>query len=286
MRLTEYFKLIRVQQWYKNLLIFLPIVFVGELTQINLLWLCFLGFISLSLVSSANYIINDIIDLKKDRFHPEKKNRPIASKRVSVAEGVVLAIILLCLSILLAYKLSFYFLLCIIALLVLTFLYTVYLKNEVFMDILLISINFVIRAVAGTFIINVSISPWLILCTFFLSVFLSVGKRHADVSFLGKEGEKYKQVLKFYSKELTNSLLIIATTLLVTSYAFYSFFSEHRYILFTLPFALYVIFRYLQLIYSNSPIARHPEHVFKDLRMMLGVAGWTILIVIFIYVKV
>ncbi len=283
MGLIDFFRLLRPGQWYKNFLIFLPILFSGNLFAIEFLLLTIVGFFALCFVSSGNYIINDIIDIRKDKLHPEKKKRPLVSGKIRIWQAVVLFVFLLTAGIVLAGILNEYFFLSVLALFILTSGYSLFLKNEAFLDIIIIGINFVIRASSGAFIIDVKISPWLIIGVFFLSLFLSAGKRRADSSFLGKKALFHKNSLKIYSNEITNALMIIATTLLILSYTFYSFLSEHSYLIFTLPFALYLIFRYFSLVYAGSIIARHPEKVFKDWRMMIGLFLWIIVTLIILY---
>ncbi|MEK6816348.1 MAG: UbiA prenyltransferase family protein, partial [Nanoarchaeota archaeon] len=179
--LRKYLSLIRISQWYKNLLIFLPLIFAGQMYNIESLLITFFGFASLCLISSASYIINDIIDRKKDQAHPEKRYRMIASGRIKPSAGFIISILLLATGIGIASNLTKNFLYASAALFLLTMLYTLYLKREPFADIITIAVNFVIRAVAGALAINVRISPWLILCTFFLSLLISIGKRKADL---------------------------------------------------------------------------------------------------------
>jgi len=273
---TKYVQLIRVRQWYKNLLVFLAIFFSGNLLNISNIYLTILAFFSLSFISSVGYIINDFADLKKDKLHPEKKNRPLAASTVKKPAAIILAILLFIVSICLAFSLGEFFLYSVLALFVLTQIYTFFLKRIIFADILTIASLFVIRAISGAVVIDVRISPWLILCPFFLSLFLSVGKRHADLHLMkGKAGETRK-VLQEYNLKLTNSLMVISTTLLVISYALYSFLSEHPNLLYTLPFALFTIFRFYYLISSGSIIARHPEKVLRDKQMIIGIILWVL----------
>ena len=128
------------------------------------------------------------------------------------------------------------------------------------------------------------ISPWLILCPFFLSLFLSIGKRHADLNLLKDKAQKTRKVLREYNHGLTSSLMTISTTLLIISYALYCFLSIHPNLLYTLPFALFVIFRYLYLINKGSIIARHPEKIVKDSEMLTGVFLWIIITIVLLYV--
>src|SRR3989338_1842583 len=179
--IIDYLSMCRANQWYKNLVIFLTVIFVNWSALTGKIPLLLLGFASLSLVSSSNYIINDLVDLKNDKHHPEKKSRSIASGKVKPTYAGIIAAVLAIAASSIAYSISLNFLYCVLLLFAITQIYSFLLKHEVFVDILLISSNFVIRAASGAIILGVFISPWLILCTFFLAMFLSVGKRHADL---------------------------------------------------------------------------------------------------------
>lgn len=283
MNIVDYVKVIRPQQWYKNLLVFLPLVFVGKLFDVTLLWVTALGFISLCLCSSSNYIINDIVDRKKDRAHPEKRRRPIAAGKVPVWSALIIALVLLVLGLRLAWVLDREFFFTAVFLVALTQLYSFVLKKVAFADILTVAINFVARAGSGAFLLNVVISPWLVLCTFFFALFLLAGKRYADLIFLGSKAAEHKETLRVYTKEVANAFMIIATALLVASYSAYALLSQRHGLAFSLPFALFVIFRYFSLIYLGSPIARHPERVFTDWKMIVGMALWGISVLIALY---
>ncbi len=273
-----YLRLFRVHQWYKNLVIFLPIIFVGHFFNNNELFLSSLGFLALSLVSSANYTINDIRDVRKDRHHPEKKKRPIAAGKISKREGIISALILLIFSLLLASYINSIFVFFVIGLFVVTQLYTFFLKHILFADVLTIAGLFVVRAVSGAYIIDVWVSPWLIICPFFLALFLVVGKRHAEILYGNN-----KIISPGYTKNITSLLMMVSTTALIMSYALYSF-SNYQWLLMTIPFALYVIFRFVHLIFSGSIIARQPSFVFRDIPLVVGVVLWIILTFLVIYV--
>ena len=282
--IRNYLSLMRTYQWYKNLVIFIPIFFLGLFFDFNSLFLTILGFFSLILVSSSNYIINDILDIKKDKFHPEKRNRPLPSNKVSLQEAFILAVILLILSLYIAYLLSPYFTIAIASLFIFTSLYSLYLKDEPFLDIILIGIFFVIRAISGTFIFNATISPWLVICTFFLSLFLSTSKRKADLESLKERAVFHKPVLKFYNSKLTDSLLVIITTSLLLAYTLYTFSDRiSNYAIITLPVALYLVFHYLWLAYQGSKVARNPHLIFKDARFLFAFLLWVLLLGVVIY---
>ncbi len=283
MGFIDYIKLIRIRQWYKNLVIFLPIFFLENIFNTDWLIPTLLGFLSLCFVSSGNYVLNDIIDLKKDRLHPEKRNRPLASGKVHLGSAIFLAAFLLVLSFLVAGYLSRLFLIVVLGMFLLTQLYSLFLKNILFADLLTISALFVIRAISGAFIIDVTISPWLILCPFFLALFLAVGKRHADLLLLKGKASQTRKVLKDYTLTVTNHMLVISTTSLIISYALYSFLSDHKGLIYTLPFALFVVLRYFYLIDTGSEIARHPEKAVKDLPMVIGSFILVLLVFLIIY---
>lgn len=274
--LSKYIRILRPEQWYKNFLVFLAIIYSFNLFDFNKFIATFFGFVALSSLSSANYLFNDIIDKKSDSKNPLKKSRPIASGRISIHVGYVLLLILLAMGLIISLILDYKFFLTMAAFIIISSAYTLFLKKEIFVDILVIAVNFVIRAVSGALIINVHVSPWLILCPFFLSLFISIGKRRAEISTLGKNAPIYRNTLSYYTEEITNSLMIITTTALVISYTFYTLSVDNR-LLFTLPFVLYGIFRYFYFIYTKPIIAANPELVFRDARFMLSLVFWLVI---------
>ena len=284
--MNPFIKLLRPHQWYKNLVIFLVIVFSGNLFDINLLLLTILGFISLVMISSVNYIINDIIDIKKDKHHPEKCLRPLASGKVKIWQVSIIAFVLFLGSILIASKLSDFFLYSVLFLFVFTQIYSLLLKNEAFADVLSISVNFIVRASAGAFIIKAYISPWLILVVFFLSLFLTLGKRKSDLIFLKENAANHKASLKNYSKQIIDILMTISFSSVIITYALYCIIGRTYLMLLTLPFVLYGLFRYLSLVYSGSAIGRHPHKVFKDIRMIIAIIIWLIITIFVIYLNI
>jgi len=229
-------------------------------------------------------VINDLVDLSKDRRHPDKKSRPLASGRIGQVTGILFSVVLLLIGGFIGYSLGLEFLYIVLVLFLVSLLYTFFLKKILIADVLTISTLFVIRAISGAILIGVVISPWLILVPFFLALFLAVGKRHADLLLLKEGASATRKVLKEYNNGLTNSLMIIATTLLLISYALYSFLSEYNTLLYTLPFALFVIVRYYYLISLGSEIARKPEKVIKDVPIVIGSLLWVIIAGVLIYI--
>jgi len=281
-----YLRVFRAEQWYKNLLVFLPLVFVKQLFSFSF-FNVLIGFAALCLVSSSGYILNDIFDIRKDRVHPEKCRRPIASGLIGVNLAFFLAIVLLLASLAVSFAVDRYFGFFVLLLFGLTLFYSLFLKNEPFLDIVIIGINFIIRALSGAFIIFpgqvIKISPWLILCPFFLALFLASGKRKADLILLGRNATMHKQTLTSYTQDIVNFLLNITTTSLLLCYALFSFNSDYPNLIYTIPFAVYILFRYVSLVNSGSEIARKTYLLVKDARIMIAGFLWAAATFVIIY---
>lgn len=275
----------RPLQWYKNILIFLPLFFSGLLFEPFPFLLTLAGFFLLCIISSANYIINDIIDRKKDRKNPEKKNRPIAAKKISTFVAGVLALFLTIISLSLAFLLSIEFFLILLIFFLLTQCYSFFLKDEAIVDVILISINFVLRASSGALLIEVEISRWLIVGTFALALFLAISKRYSELTLLGKTAQDHRKVYKFYTPEMLKAMLIITTCILFISYIMFSLLSKHQGLFYSLPFVIYPIFRYYYLIETNSSIPRNLERFYMDKKLTTGILISGIVIFLILYLK-
>ena len=279
----KYLKLLRIQQWYKNLLVFLALIFSGSLLDKGAIINALLAFASFCALSSATYVINDLADKNKDRVHPEKCNRPIASGRVGTIEAFLIIFLLTIIGFGIAVFLPRTFLYAALAYFTLSQLYTAWLKQEEFADVLTIAVNFVIRAMAGAFAIYVWPSPWLILGVFFLALFLVFGKRRSELVLLKEQAQNQRRTLSTYTPEIISQLNSLATTSLVISYTLYVFFGQHQLLYITLPIALYTIFRYEGFIAIGNKISRHPEYVFTDWRMMTAMIVWGTLTIAILY---
>jgi len=282
MRLQDIFHLLRPNQWYKNLLIFLAIIFSKNIFNFDYFKITFFGFVVLVIISSANYILNDLIDLKKDRINPEKKERPIASKKITLSFALLLFFVLLITGLIFSYMISIKFFYIAFAIFGISTIYTFYLKNVIFADLITIAVNFVLRAIAGAILINVFISPWLIIGVFFLALFLVSGKRYGEINYLKKESLNHRPVLADYSKELLRTLFSVFMASLILMFSLYSFSSEHQNLIWTTPLFVYIILRYYYLILSNNKIVRSPEKVFSDLPFSVSVILFSIISVILI----
>lgn len=286
--LWDYLKLSRPEQWYKNLVIFIALVFSGLLFDFSALYITIAGFIALCLVSAANYAINDIFDCKADSRHPEKRLRPVACRRINISSAGLFALFLMATGLSLSFWVSSYagslmFFALASALFAITLLYSLWLKHELFLDSILIGINFVIRAVAGAVILNVELSPWLIICTFFAALLLAFSKRKAEIIFLSGNPARHRKVLGRYSRPMLDSLSMMSASLLILSFALYSFLKQPAYFLFTLPFILYLIFRYMYHVDLGDDIGRRPNLIFKDTRMLFTSLVLGVMIMVMLY---
>jgi 4-hydroxybenzoate polyprenyltransferase len=279
-------QLLRAHQWYKNLLIFLPLVFVQALFLPEAFVRVLAGFIALCMISSANYILNDIRDREADATHQEKRKRPLVTGEVNVQVAIVIASLLAITAFLIGMLLHPLFSLFVVLLFVLTQLYTFWLKYIPFLDILIIAVNFVLRAVSGAFIIYegiiVRISPWLVLVPFFLAIFLVAAKRRAHYLFLG-EGQQYNPTLTRYTDSTTAFLFTTSTTLLITHYALFTLFSDFPLLVVTLPIVLYAIYHFYHAVEQGSAVGRELSYAFLDIPLMSSLLLWTVVTGIIIY---
>ncbi|UCE73005.1 MAG: decaprenyl-phosphate phosphoribosyltransferase, partial [Methanomassiliicoccales archaeon] len=200
----------RPKQWYKNLIIFVCIVFSKNLLSFDLWFNIISAFAIFCLLSGSEYLINDILDREKDRKHPRKRKRPIASGTLKISHASVFAVIFIILAFAGAYLINTWFLLISIAYFVLILSYSLLLKHLIIVDLLVISIGFVIRAVAGCLAIDVFISPWLIICAFLIAMFLALGKRRHELILLGGEAKKHRKILQGYTSEMLDQMINIS----------------------------------------------------------------------------
>jgi len=276
-----YFELLRIRQWYKNLVVFIALVFSLNFFDGQKLFTTLIAFFSLLQLSSGNYIINDIIDKKRDRNHPAKRKRPLASNKISAKAALAVTTVLLVSGLWLATLINIEYLALSIVFLMIGVLYTLVMKNIFLADTITIAINFVLRAILGAIAINVVFSSWLIVCTYLLAMTLAFGKRKAELC----NGYKhYRGVLKYYSPDLLNNLSLMSITSLFISYAIYTISQPHSaYMPLTLPMATFLLFRYMSFFYSNDNIIEHSENLLKDRQIVLGSALWVIAVMIILY---
>lgn len=252
MPIRDILQLLRVKQYVKNILLFVPLVFSQEdLGGIyNKIPPTLLAFMSFSLASSFVYVINDIIDAKRDKLHPTKKNRPIASGRIDKKTAIKIALSVVFISLWLGIPLGYWFLLTLLAYIVNGFLYSLLFKNYQLFDAFSISFSYLLRIYAGAFAINVPVSGYLFLVIFFLSLFLAFGKRRYEILLLDEKVGEFKRVLKDYSVYYLDQLMVISATLTLTVYTLYIAQSPNKLLRYTIPIVVFGIFRYYHITHN------------------------------------
>lgn len=288
--LMDYFKLLRPRQWTKNLIVFAALIFSKNLFDLTLVIKEIMTFFVFCLLSSAIYIFNDICDREQDRLHPLKKNRPLASGKAKVVPSLVMAVVFLTLCLLWSLWIHIHLLWIVFGYLALQISYSIYLKRVVLWDVIVIAIGFVLRAVAGAVSIGVLISDWLLLCAFLLALFLGFCKRRQElVIFKDSEVSSFRRVLDHYSASLLDALISVVTGTTVIAYAIYTVwpdtvqkFGTHR-LLYTLPFVVYGIFRYLYLVHQEDKGDSPTRVLLTDLWLQLNLLAWLITSVLILY---
>ena len=272
----------RPKQWYKNLIIFIGIVFSINLLNFNLWINVISAFVVFCLLSGSIYIINDYSDINKDRNHPKKCKRPIASGRLKKSYALIFSVISIVIALLIAYSVNTPLLLISLVFFGLQLLYSLFLKEIIIVDILVISVGFVLRAIAGSLAITVLVSPWLIICTFLLALFLALGKRKHELVLLKDKASNHRKILVSYSEDMLDQMTNITTSVLIMSYSLYTFFTQNIYMMTTIPLAFYGIFRYMFLIH-HTDVGGEPEMLFKDKGMVISIIIWIALIIGILY---
>ncbi|RME49842.1 MAG: decaprenyl-phosphate phosphoribosyltransferase [Deltaproteobacteria bacterium] len=279
----------RPHQWIKNLFLFAGIIFSEHLGRGGDLLRVTLAFLLFSLLSGAVYLINDLLDLEEDKVHPEKRHRPIASGRLPIpaAVGGVSVIVPLCL--LSAFLLdgafggiaAIYF--------VQNLFYSKYLKHVVIIDVMMIGVGFVLRAVAGAVVIGVGFSNWLLLCTFLLALFLGFSKRRHELLLLEQKANAHRPILEHYHPYFLDMMISIVTAATLVSYALYTMSPEtiEKFetddLIYTIPFVVYGIFRYLYLVHLREEGGNPSRIVFKDKPLLVNILLWLVSVVLLVY---
>jgi 4-hydroxybenzoate polyprenyltransferase len=266
---------LRPRQWLKNLLVFAGLVFAAKLGDAGRWLEAVAAFGAYCAVSSAAYLVNDLRDREDDRMHPVKRARPIARGELSPGRAVVLAAGLAAAALALAGVLGLVSVAFLLAFAGLQAAYSFSLKHVVLLDVLVIGSLFVIRAAAGAAAVEVRISPWLLLCTALLALFLALAKRRGELVLVGAKHTPGRPVLEGYSLELVDQLVAIVAASTVIAYSLYTLTArDSKALLATVPFVIFGLFRYLLLVHRDD-IGEEPEQVLlTDVPIILAVAGW------------
>ena len=278
-------QILRPKQWTKNLIIFSGLIFSGNLFNETLLTKSFFTFILFCGLSSSIYIINDIFDLENDRRHPLKCLRPLPSGKIKISLAATLALLLALICLSLSFVLHFYlgimgaiYFLCFV-------LYSTFLKHIVILDVLIISMGFVLRAVAGALAIEVRVSSWFLICTFLLSLFLALGKRRHELVLLNDQAGKHRKILEEYSPYFLDQMISVVTPSTVLAYSIYTLSSDAicPNLEFTIPFVVYGIFRYLYLIHQKGKGGNPEIILLTDVPIIINLLLWGLSSIYIVY---
>jgi 4-hydroxybenzoate polyprenyltransferase len=268
----NYLKLVRIKQWYKNLVVFLPLVFTLSLLNLDSLFLTIVGFIALGLASSALYIRNDILDIDFDKQHPVKKLRPLASGKISKKNAYIIFVLLLSSSLIIAAIVNWQLVIVLIFLIVNTTVYSQWLKKFAFVDLLSVSINFIIRVFFGMILLDVPISPWLIFGVFLVAFFLGLMKRKSEIIILKETAILHRKSFSRYSIRNLNYSLIIVSILVILTYSVYSITNDptnDNRLIYTIPIVAIIIFRQYYLSEKNISAKKFSEVINDNVTILL-----------------
>jgi 4-hydroxybenzoate polyprenyltransferase len=281
-------KTLRPKQWTKNMFVFAALVFDGKLFQRGPLLRTVAGFVLFCLISSTVYVINDLVDIEKDRQHPIKRHRPLASGRLSPRAAILAAVLIAMVCLPLAVWLDWAFGLVAIGYVALMIPYSFWLKNIVIIDVMTIAAGFVLRVVAGVTLVHVvRFSPWLYVCTTLLALFLAVGKRRHELFLLQGNANGHRAILSEYSMQLINEMISILVSTTIIAYSLYTFSAPNlptnHLMMLTIPFVLFGLFRYLYLLHVKNEGGAPEDIVVKDRPMMAALGLWGLAVVLVLY---
>ena len=298
----------RPRQWLKNLSVFAAAFFAGNIYETNVLFPTAVAFVAFCMVSSGAYFINDIVDAPKDRTHPIKKNRPIASGKLSSKMAWSIALLLVGGSLVLSFRhVGTFFGLAIVGYILLQISYSVHFRNIIIMDSLFVASGFVIRVFAGGIASNTSLSSWLVLTTIGLSLLMAFGKRRSEKTILNKhmvdsEEAKTRETLRHYPDTLLDSMISMSSAFCILTYSLFAFqvspriasetlteilpsiLRSPKWMMVTIPVVIYGVARYLYVIYEKED-AESPERVLlSDGALLSAVVVWGALVTVILYV--
>ncbi len=283
-------KTMRVRQWTKNGFIFFGLIFDKQLFMLEPFLRTVVGFFLFCLVSSAVYLFNDIADVDADRNHPEKKYRPIASGKLPINAALTAGLILTAIAIPIGYLLSPVFALILTVYLAINVLYSRWLKHVSILDVLIISSGFVLRVAAGVALITVErFSPWLYMITILFSLYIGLGKRRAEMNLLSQGASSHRKVFEGYTIPLLDQFITIVSGMTIVAYSLYTFSApnlpENHTMMLTIPFVVYGIFRYLQLIHIGNAAGSPDEVALKDRPLQFTVLLWGLTVIAIFYLS-
>jgi 4-hydroxybenzoate polyprenyltransferase len=281
----------RPHQWTKNFFIYAALIFSQNIFNLPLLLKTTIAFSAFCLISSALYIFNDLKDLEEDKLHPLKSKRPIASGKIKKSTAILMIVVLGLLGFSSAFSLNKNYFIIILVYFLIQMAYSIKLKHIVILDVFVVALGFLIRVVAGGLAIEVSLSSWLLICTILLALFLALSKRRHELILLEDEASGHRPILKEYSPYLLDQMIAVVTASTVIAYCLYTISEETvtkfgtTHLIFTVPFVLYGIFRYLYLIHQKSEGGSPEALLVKDKPLLIDIFLWIATAVIILYLS-
>ncbi len=281
-------KTMRPKQWTKNVFVFAALVFDKKMFNMDYLGRAVAAFFLFCMVSGVVYVLNDIVDAEKDRLHPKKKNRPIASGTLPASLAAPIAAAILVVSLILSFLLSMEFGVIILIYFLINVAYSFSLKHIVIVDVLTIAAGFVLRVAAGTVIFPIErFSPWLYVCTILLALFLALSKRRQEIVLLASKANNHRKILDEYNLRFLDEMISMVSSTTIIAYALYTFSApnlpKNHLMMVTVAFVIYGIFRYMYLIHVREETAPPDEVLLKDKPLLLDVVLWVASAVFVLY---
>ena len=281
----------RPKQWTKNLFVLSPLLFSRHLFDMPTLLHAVEGFFCFSFLASSIYLLNDLVDAKKDREHPVKRFRPIASGELGRGTAFAAVSVLLSATLLASYAINVYFFLIVCGYLVLNVVYSFWLKETVIIDVMSIASSFVLRILGGAFPITVPVSEWLLICTSLLALFLGFSKRRHEITLLENNASVHRPVLLEYNTYFLDQMISLVTASTLICYILYTVSDDtvlkfgSKNLLWTVPFVLYGLFRYLYLVHQKKTGGDPTAELLTDRPLLANVFFWGIAVMLVIYLR-
>ncbi len=289
-KLKDVFILFRTNQWIKNLFVFIPIFFAGELREIEKLKSVALAFCAFCFIASSIYVINDLMDIEADRRHPEKCKRPLAAGLVSTNIAWGAFIVLIVIGGLCAYQIhNFLFDIIILSYFFINIGYSLGLKRLSIIEILIVSSGFVLRAIGGGIVAEVEVSQWMLMMIFLLALFLALAKRRDDLLVSTKSGQAIRKSIQYYNIEYINALLIMMSGIIIVAYLMYVISPEvmnrfhSKYLYITSVFVIAGVMRYLQITLVENKSGSPTKILYRDNFIRITLALWVVTFYLIIY---
>lgn len=287
--IQAFLKTMRPQQWTKNLIVYAGLVFDGQLLNPMLFGKISVVVLAFCFISSFVYVLNDIVDIDKDRIHPQKQLRPLPNGEIKPIPAAIGAIVLLMFGVSLGWWIDPLVAALMTIYIAINIAYSFHLKHVVIVDVMVLSTGFLLRVYAGVVVVDIhTFSPWLLICVTLLALFLGFGKRRHELTLLGADATSHRTTLAEYNKQLLDQIIGLVTTSTFIAYTLYTFeaktvaFSDARMML-TIPFVFYFIVRYLYLIHVKNAGGAPDELLLRDRPLLINSVCWGTLTIILLY---